>query len=713
VKVDPAAIPFRRERLLSLGLLAFLAPVPLAFSFAVEAGWMVAYLCAVAVFLVLVLRGRMPCFSLLSLNLAGFAYAFLFYADLRFGSRRLLLATVHLLLFTTLMKLASIRKERDLSLTLILVAFLFLTSVATSIHWSIFFFLLVFLGVAWPVLVRWGIYRDLAGAEEEWRRDPLTRSLPGRGATAVSILATVLCAGPLFMALPRLRAPLVRGLEDGRDISTGFSESVDPDLFGILKRSDKVYLRVTADGPIARLGIADLRLRTLAFNAYDGRTWRKPTRTLSIGTAAFGSAIPLPGVRARDTLGRRALGIDLLPLGSRFLPYPIGSPGVRFSDGVFRGAVSAMVTFDEGRNGLLPMSPERTIHYEALFGGVVAADLAPPAERDATREALDSELVREWARRVTAGVDPKGDPEGAAAAIERELATKYAYSLEIPRAGRHPTEEFLLERKAGHCENFASAMALALRELGIPTRFVTGFAGGELGFLGRYLIVRGRDAHSWVEAWCGPGRGWISFDPTPPDGRPTVETVPLSRRLRQIGDGVELLYDRYILSFGQSDQMGIVRRMRESAVESAARFRTALAGLRRVEVAIRSRGAGALLLLVVVALTLLAARVIRRATAGAGWGRRLPPAAALYRRLQRALRRRGAKLTPASSPAETLAAARTWGAFPYRCAQEIVAAYAAASFGGVALDEEALRRIETRLRSIESELRRAKETKAA
>ena len=58
-------------------------------------------------------------------------------------------------------------------------------------------------------------------------------------------------------------------------------------------------------------------------------------------------------------------------------------------------------------------------------------------------------------------------------------------------------------------------MALLLREVGVPTRFVTGFLGGEIGAFGRYVLVRGQNVHAWVEAWCGPSKGWLTFDPTP------------------------------------------------------------------------------------------------------------------------------------------------------------------------------------------------------
>ncbi len=116
-------------------------------------------------------------------------------------------------------------------------------------------------------------------------------------------------------------------------------------------------------------------------------------------------------------------------------------------------------------------------------------------------------------------------------------------------------------------------MALALRSVGIPSRFVTGFLGGEIGAFGRYVLVRGANVHAWVEAWCGPEKGWLTFDPTPQVGQPKLERVPLTSRLRQVTDGIEFFYDRFVLSFGQSDQAEMLRRIREAAGGVAAALR--------------------------------------------------------------------------------------------------------------------------------------------
>jgi len=74
-------------------------------------------------------------------------------------------------------------------------------------------------------------------------------------------------------------------------------------------------------------------------------------------------------------------------------------------------------------------------------------------------------------------------------------------------------DEFLFVRRQGFCEHIASAMAVLLRSVGIPTRLVTGFGPGERNPFTGYYDVRQSDAHAWVEVLY-PGVGWVQYDPT-------------------------------------------------------------------------------------------------------------------------------------------------------------------------------------------------------
>ena len=75
---------------------------------------------------------------------------------------------------------------------------------------------------------------------------------------------------------------------------------------------------------------------------------------------------------------------------------------------------------------------------------------------------------------------------------------------------------FLTQTKAGFCQQYATAMAVLVRELGLPARIAVGYQAGTLQDDGTYL-VQSKDAHAWVEVFF-EGYGWLQFEPTPGHG---------------------------------------------------------------------------------------------------------------------------------------------------------------------------------------------------
>jgi len=152
--------------------------------------------------------------------------------------------------------------------------------------------------------------------------------------------------------------------------------------------------------------------------------------------------------------------------------------------------------------------------------------------------------IPELARRVTATAE---DPYDKANAIQGYLrSNRFRYTLVLTgKPGDDPLAHFLFETHAGHCEYFASSMAVMLRTLGIPAREVNGFLPGEYNDLGGDYIVRASDAHSWVEAYF-PGSGWIVFDPTPdaPEGSGGILS-----RLEKYSDFLQLTWDDWVVSY--------------------------------------------------------------------------------------------------------------------------------------------------------------------
>jgi len=83
----------------------------------------------------------------------------------------------------------------------------------------------------------------------------------------------------------------------------------------------------------------------------------------------------------------------------------------------------------------------------------------------------------------------------------------------VARTNETALSRFLLRSRSGHCEYFATATVLLLRELGIPARYAVGYAVHEAS--GQGCVVRERDAHAWCLVWSGVKKTWEDFDTTP------------------------------------------------------------------------------------------------------------------------------------------------------------------------------------------------------
>jgi len=139
-------------------------------------------------------------------------------------------------------------------------------------------------------------------------------------------------------------------------------------------------------------------------------------------------------------------------------------------------------------------------------------DLFIPAREEATLK----EVVSQWNI-------PRGNRPLAMRTIANFFESNFTYSTwqEMPRIRRRGTNQnpqtpiglFLTRTRHGHCEYFATATVLLLRELGVPARYAVGYAVHEKS--GQEYVVRLRDAHSWALVWNEHSRSWQDFDTTP------------------------------------------------------------------------------------------------------------------------------------------------------------------------------------------------------
>lgn len=368
--------------------------------------------------------------------------------------------------------------------------------------------------------------------------------------TLLASLLTFMLALAIFPLLPRMRTGAFMAAGPGTTARSGFSDRVALGDIGRIRKDARLALRVEIVRG-AWPSPSEAYWRGLAFDHFDGTTWTVASarRKRLSGNAAIGM------VFAR---GRSDASVH------RIFRESIDS-GVLFSAGPAAGLRGPVGHVEQDANGSLyaEKTASRRIEYMVRSesrrpdGVTLRGDLArPPAdgERYVAKISASPEVV-ELARSFLA--EGANDYERIAA-VERHLIEEGRYTDTPPAYGDSegsPIDAFLLGETAGHCEYFASAMVLLLRELGYPARLVTGFAGGERNKLGDFIALSRADAHSWVEVHFERA-GWVRFDPTPPDLR-LAGSARLSARdqLGELASAIELWWFRNFVDYDRERQL--------------------------------------------------------------------------------------------------------------------------------------------------------------
>ncbi len=223
---------------------------------------------------------------------------------------------------------------------------------------------------------------------------------------------------------------------------------------------------------------------------------------------------------ADGALPEQPLGVDqtqvtVTPLQYRdkFLPIYNGTESVRRLDPGW--------SFDSALETVHRTDPIRPAPYQvtATFAQPSADDLRADTAT-AGGELLDTGNLRPEviarATEVTAGATTAFDKADRLRDYFTDPANGFTYSLDVPTGDSGDPLVDFLNLKQGYCEQYASAMAVMLRAIGVPARVAVGFTQGVRDANGDYLITS-HDAHAWVEVLFD-NAGWVEFDPTPLGG---------------------------------------------------------------------------------------------------------------------------------------------------------------------------------------------------
>ncbi|WP_136809356.1 transglutaminase-like domain-containing protein [Desulfosediminicola flagellatus] len=281
-----------------------------------------------------------------------------------------------------------------------------------------------------------------------------------------------------------------------------FSQDADPfksklsfGTIGKLKSSGDILLRVEASnaGPTI--------LRQASYEMFNQYTWYSNEPFAHVGVSRFGWDL----MASPKVTGSRARIEYYLPKEQGLLPQPYGS---------YRLTGPTIYEIEQKRDGITKIIDGASLISYDIFYNSKLSNEDVPSHRNVSIHPEEDKLIGQ----VTSGwkVDNLSEVEKIAL-IRKYFADDFTYSIDVSGQGdfETPLENFLFGNKSGYCEQFATATALLLRKIGIPSRYVTGFVVEEKSKIENKYIVRDRHAHAWSEAYVG-GR-WVMVDTTPAD----------------------------------------------------------------------------------------------------------------------------------------------------------------------------------------------------
>ena len=478
---------------------------------------------------------------------------------------RMLTATVHLVLFTTVIKIFSARTYRDYGYLATLSFMMMLAGAILTVSTTYLVFFGLYVVLAISTFISYEIKRGMESAtrapEGPFRKPrqnraavegALMRAAVGL-AVGIFLLATV-----LFFVIPRYRTGFLTALSSQSQNITGFSETVNLGDIRKILRSPMVVMRVTVAGDPRRF--QGVKWRGVGLTSFDGTHWFNDNTEQIPITPAAEQRIVLPRMEGWQSRSHQPLRYHVLrsALSTDVL---FAAPAPQEIMGRFH-----MVNVDETGSLHSPQYAFVPIAYD------VVSEAGLPSMRELQRASTDypedirllylrlpdlDPKVADLARQVTSAASNNYD---RATAIQNYLRSSFRYTLD-PAAiePKDPIGSFLFKSRSGYCEYFAAAMAVMLRTLSIPSRLVNGFQTGSYNRIGKDFVVRARDAHSWVEVYF-PKYGWITFDPTPADPNPIRAGA-----WDDYVDALGLFWSEWVINYDFSHQIRLARQVEQTS----------------------------------------------------------------------------------------------------------------------------------------------------
>jgi len=535
------------------------------------------------------LETRTPLYKTVSTGIAMFAVLYLMMA---FVSRGLLEAVTGLFIFIQGYSMVHLKEEKNYHHILLMSFFILLAAIVLSPTATLGLVLILFLiSSAWALFLleialassRATRYRvdESIQLKTSHKKIKEGRLVDIRVAMWVSAFTIILVfgTGAIFVLVPRTEAGFLGASQQWDTFTTGESQEIDLSVSGILENDTTAIMEVTFTHNETGRFEREMYWRVSTLDNYDGKKWTRNGLITHRNVAG-------PGFQFLHSLGARRLtdiGVSRNSFSrGELVTYEL------FIDKIPEGGVPALdlvrAVTPHDKKQLIDLnwnlSGDFSVNLKSKTDSgvrlIASSEYFKPGRQellDASEDYLEVMLPSDLRLLRSETLTPEtirlveDIVEGATSVPEKmERLNNYFngndffYTRQVPKLGdEHPIDTFLLDVKSGHCQLYASALALMARKAGIPARLAKGFRGGTWNSRDKTYTVSNDMAHVWVEVFY-PGVGWVVYDPSPAEAEISLLSINgIMRYASNLALKAKIAWLRDVIGYTQENRFSIMK----------------------------------------------------------------------------------------------------------------------------------------------------------
>ena len=459
----------------------------------------------------------------------------------------------YFIVYIQLIKFLGKKDVKDYEQIILISFFQLLAGAVTTTNIAFGVLLLVFVLLSVITIFLFNIYKEQFNISDGIKKDSQFKFTTLISSTTLIWIGVIILSLSAFLFMPRFKGNfLSSSLLNKNNLRTGFNDEIELGQVGEIKKDSSPVMRIKFLNKTRKELPDTIYWRGVALDYFDGKFWSQRFRDQKRRIGKNYDGLFVLDKKKKKNLAIQeivAQPLDTDVIFSANTPVALGDLPFRslytvnnsyyhnghFTNNIRYTAYSDLTVYSEKQlaNSVVLSSRTEGPRYSQSF------DVSPEIS------GLSDELYIEGKSRYEITKN-----------VEEYLKNNLNYTRVLENSGNSPPlDQFLFEGRDGHCEYFATAMVVLLREMSIPSRLVTGFVGGEYNSIGEYYLIRESDAHAWVEVYF-PGYGWISFDPTPGEG------AGLYPAFNIVSGSIEYLryrWNRYVVDFDVKDQRRILK----------------------------------------------------------------------------------------------------------------------------------------------------------